>query len=306
VTPSLHVPVAIGDALTVEEQARVCALAVTLDRDLHEVVTRHQDLFAARPFDAALISSVAMSVAFTAPEYAGDQLTLTARTVLWVFAADWQFDHVAQTDDDVQALVASCITAANGDPCDDGAHPLALLLAEIRNELVSAPAFAAIGPMWRDELGRMVAAMAQEWRWKIAYQAPPDLRRATPTLDQYLANADSVAVVLVSVTQWAQLGDQDCLDHVDDLKIASREVQRAVRLINDLATSKRDLQWGDLNALMLVTKTEVTASLNAVIQSCHELIESLETTCPRQAAFLRRQLSFTAGFYQVSDFWGSL
>ncbi|MBQ1027529.1 terpene synthase family protein [Micromonospora sp. C95] len=304
-TPSPHVPVAIGDALTVEEQARVCALAVTLDRDLHEVVTRHQNLFAARPFDAALISGIAMSVAFTAPEYAGNQLRLTARTVLWVFAADWQFDHLAQTDDDVQALVASCITAANGDPCADG-NPLALLLAEIRDELVSAPAFAAIGPMWRDELGRMVAAMAQEWRWKTAYRTPQDPRRAVPTLDQYLANADNAAVVLVSVTHWAQLGDQDCLDHVDELKTASREVQRAIRLINDLGTSSRDLQWGDLNALMLVSRTEVTARLNAVIQSCHELIEPLETTCPRQAAFLRRQLSFTAGFYQVSDFWGSL
>ncbi|MCZ7421990.1 MULTISPECIES: terpene synthase family protein [unclassified Micromonospora] len=305
-TPSPHVPVATGDALTVEEQARVCALAVTLDRDLHEVVTRHQDLFAARPFDAALISGIAMSVAFTAPEYPGDQLRLTARTVLWVFAADWQFDHLAQTDDDVQALVASCVTAANGDPCVDGGHPLALLLAEIRNELVSAPAFAAMGPMWRDEIGRMVAAMAQEWRWKIACQAPPASRRTALTLDEYLANADNAAVVLVSVTHWAHLGDQDCLDHVDDLLAASREVQRAIRLINDLGTSKRDLQWGDLNALMLVSRTEVTARLNAIIQSCHELIEPLEKTCPRQAAFLRRQISFTAGFYQVSDFWGSL
>ena len=305
-TPSLHLPVAIGDALTVMEQARVCAKTVSLERDLHEVVTRHHDLFAARPLDAALVSSIAMSVAFTAPEYAGDQLRLTARTVLWVFAADWQFDHLAQTDDDVQVLVASCIAAANGNPCDDDGHPLALLLAEIRDELVSAPAFEAMGPMWRNEIERMVTAMAQEWRWTIAFQAPPDLRRVAPTLDEYVANADNAGGVLVSVTHWTQLGDQNCLDHVDDLRAASREVQRAIRLINDLATYERDLRWGDLNALMLVSKTEVTARLNAVIESCHDLIEPLETTCPRQAVFLRRQLSFTAGFYQVSDFWGSL
>ncbi|MEU3456558.1 terpene synthase family protein [Micromonospora sp. NPDC006766] len=305
-TPTPHAPLADVDLLTAVEQGRACALAVRLERDLHEVVSRHQDLFVGRSFDPALVSSVAMSVAFTAPEYTAEQLRTTARTVLWVFAADWQIDYLAKTEDDVREVIAGCLAVADGGPPDDG-HPLARLLSEIRDELTVASAFAALQPIWRDELGRMFEAMAQEWRWKTTYEAASDPRRVAPTLDEYLANADNVAGVLVSVTHWAHLGAQDSLDHLDDLRVASREVQRAIRLINDLATYQRDLQWGDLNALMLVSdSTDVTARLTTIIASCRDLIRPLETTCPRQAAFLRRQIAFTSGFYQVSDFWGSL
>ncbi|MDM4719186.1 terpene synthase family protein [Micromonospora sp. WMMA1363] len=305
-TPTPHVPLAAGDALTAAEQGRACALAVSLERDLHEVVSHHQDLFVGRPFDPALVSGIAMSVAFTAPECTFEQLRPTARTVLWVFAADWHVDYLAQTERDVSALVAGCLAVADGSRRDDE-HPLARLLADIRDELAVAPGFAAVYPMWREELGRVFAAMALELRWKTTHEAPPASRRSAPTLDEYLANADNVAGVLVSVTHWAHLADPDSLDHLDDLRAASRAVQRAIRLINDLATYRRDLQWGDLNALMLVSdSTEVTTRLAAVIEACHDLIRPLETTCPRQAAFLRRQVTFTSGFYQLSDFWGNL
>ncbi|OKI89155.1 terpene synthase family protein [Micromonospora sp. CB01531] len=305
-TSGPHVPLTAADLLTVAEHGRICGLAAMLERDLHEVVSRHQDLFTARPFDPTLVSSIAMSIAFTAPEYTAQQLRPTARTVLWVFAADWQIDYLARTADDVRALVAGCLAVADGSPPPDP-HPLARLLAEIHDELAATPAFAAMQPVWREELGRMFAAMAQELRWKNAHEAAPASRRAAPTLDEYLANADNVAGVLVSVTHWAHLDDPDSHDHLDDLRAASREVQRAIRLINDLATYPRDLQWGDLNALTLVSdSTEVTARLATVIEGCHDLIRPLETTCPQQAAFLKRQVTFTSGFYQVSDFWGSL
>ncbi|WP_243707218.1 terpene synthase family protein [Micromonospora sp. KC606] len=296
---------AVGDVLTATEQGRTCALAVSLGRDLHEVVSHHQDLFAGRPFDPAFVTSVAMSAAFTAPEYTAEQLRVTARTVLWVFAADWQIDYLAKSEDDLRMIIDDCLAVGDGSPPDDK-HPLARLLAGIRDELAVVPAFAAMQPVWRDELGRVFAAMAQEWRWKTAHEAS-DPRGAAPTLDEYLANADNLASVLVSVTHWAQLGDRGSLDHLDELRVASREVQRAIRLVNDLATYRRDVEWGDLSALMLVSDSaEVTARLTTVIERCHDLIRPLETTCPRQAAFLRRQIAFTSGFYQLSDFWGSL
>ncbi len=305
-TSTPHAPLAAGDLLSVAEQGRICALAVRLERDLHEVVSRHQDLFTGRPFDSALISSIAMSIAATAPEYTAEQLRVTTRTLLWVFAADWQIDYLARTADDVRAVVVGCLAVADGSPPPDR-HPLARLLAEIRDELVAAPAFAAMRPVWREELGRMFAAVEQEWNWKTAYEAAPGPRRGAPTLDDYLGNADNLACVLVNVTHWTAIGDQDCLDHCEDLRVASREVQRALRLVNDLATYRRDLQWGDLNAIMLVDdSTEVAARLATLIEGCHELIRPLETVCPRQAAYLRRQIAFTSGFYEVSDFWGSL
>jgi hypothetical protein len=305
-TSQPQLPLLTDDLRTVVEHGRTCAVAARLERDLHEVVSRHQDLFAGRPFDSGLLSSIAMSVAFTAPEYSVEQLRVTTRIVLWVFAADWQLDYLAKTEDDVRVVVASCLAVADGRSPSDG-HPLARLLSEVHGELAAAPAFAAMQPMWRDELGRMLAAMAQEWRWKTTQEASSDPRPAALTLDEYLGNADNVGCVLVSVTHWVCLGDQDCLDHLDDLRVAGREVQRALRLINDLATYRRDVQWGDLNALMLVSdSTEVTLRLTTVIERCRDLIRPLETACPRQAAFLQRQIAFTTGFYQLTDFWGSL
>ncbi|MFU8850231.1 terpene synthase family protein [Micromonospora sp. SL1-18] len=305
-TPIPHALLAADDLLTVAEQGRICALAARLERDLHEVVSHHQDLFTGRPFDSALISSIAMSIAATAPEYTAEQLRVTTRILLWVFAADWQIDYLARTADDVRAVIAGCLAVADGSAPPD-MHPLARLLAEIRDELAPTPAFAAMQPMWREELGRMFAAVEQEWNWKTTHEATSGLRRCAPTLDEYLGNADNLACVLVNVTHWIVIGDQDCLDHCADLRVASREVQRALRLVNDLATYRRDLQWGDLNALMLVDDSaEVTARLTTLIEGCHELIRPLETTCPGQAAYMRRQIAFTSGFYEVSDFWGSL
>ncbi|MEU5720821.1 terpene synthase family protein [Micromonospora sp. NPDC047738] len=305
-TSGPHVPLTAADLLTVAEHGRICALAVRLERDLHEVVSRHQDLFTGRPFDPALVSSIAMSIAVTAPEYPAEQLRVTTRTLLWVFAADWQIDYLARTADDVRAVVADCLAVADGSP-PPGRHPLARLLAEIGGDLAAAPAFAVTQPMWREELGRMFAAVEQEWTWKTTPEAASEPSTAAPTLDEYLGNADNLACVLVNLAHWTYVGDQDCLDHIAELRVASRAVQRALRLVNDLATYRRDLQWGDLNALMLVNdSTEVTTRLTTLIEGCHDLIRPLATTCPRQATYLKRQIAFTSGFYQVSDFWGSL
>ncbi|SCL71519.1 terpene synthase family protein [Micromonospora chersina] len=300
-TPTSHVRFGAGDQLAVVEQARICALAVAVERDLHTVVADHRDLFAGRPFDPALVSGIAMSVAFTAPEYTAEQLRVTARTVLWVFAADWQIDYLARTADDVREVTAACLAAADAGP-SSARHPLARLLGGIRDELSAAPAFAVVEPVWRDEVGRMFAAMSREWRWKTTRGTGP----TGPTLDDYLDIADNTAAVLVSVTHWAAVGDQDCLDHLDALRVTARATQRAIRLINDLATYRRDLQWGDLNALMLAGATDVTARLTRIVEESRELLRPLERSCPRQAAFLSRQIAFTSGFYRVSDFWGSL
>ncbi|MFY1673860.1 terpene synthase family protein [Plantactinospora sp. WMMB334] len=305
-TLTTRISAAGDDLLGAVDHGRICALAVRLERDLHLVASNHGDLFSGRPFDSGLISSIAMSIAFTAPEHTAEQLRLTTRTLLWVFAADWQIDYLAQVADDVQQIAADCLAVADGGPPSDG-HPLARLLAEIRDELAVVPAFASLRSAWRDELRRMFAAVVREWEWKTTrVEAAPDAL-AAPTLDEYLSNSDNLACSLVNVSLWIYSGEQDCLDHLEDLMVASREVQRVLRLVNDLATYRRDLQWGDLNALMLVEDpAEVSNRLAALVEGCHDIIRPLESICPRQARYLKRQIAFTSGFYQVSDFWGSL
>ncbi|MBQ1073418.1 terpene synthase [Micromonospora sp. C31] len=286
----------------VAEQGRICALATRGVRDLQEVVAAHPGLFSATPFDPAMLSSVATAIAFTAPWHSADELRITTRTLLWVFAADWQVDHLAASAEDVRAVVAECLAVADGAAPPAGRH-LARLLADIRDELARVPAFGGLRPVWRDELARMLAAVAREWDWKNAAAAPGG---SLPTLDRYLDNADNLACSFVNVTHWLATGDGNCLRHLDELLTVGREVQRVLRLVNDLATHERDVEWGDLNALMLVADPAlVRARLTGLTQRCHGLLDLLAGRDPRQADYMRRQISFTAGFYQVSDFWGT-
>ncbi|MEU7846199.1 terpene synthase family protein [Micromonospora parva] len=295
-------PAPVGhDAIA--EQGRVCALAVRGVRDLQEVTADHPELFDAAPFDPALLSSVATTVAFIAPWHTAAELRITTRTVLWVFAIDWQVDYLARSVDDIRKVVTDCLAVADGAAPAPGRH-LARLLADLRDELATVPAFARLRPIWRDELARMLAAMAREWDWKNLPTDPTTGRRL-PDLDRYLDNADNSGSSFVNVTHWIATGDEKTLAQLTDLLDAGRGVQRVLRLVNDLATQGRDAEWGDLNALSLVDDpAQVHDRLAELTARSRRDLAALAERCPRQADYLNRQISFTSGFYQLSDFWG--
>jgi hypothetical protein len=193
--------------------------------------------------------------------------------------------------------------AAGGPPSPD--HPLGQFLAEICDELATVPAFETLRPAWRQEVARMLAGMAREWDWKSA-RAGKTGAQAGPTFDEYLSNADNLGATFVNISHWIFTGGPEALDHLSELTVASREAERVLRLVNDLATYERDLQWGDLNALMLVNRDEVTRQISVLMDQCRELLRPLESSCPQETGYLARQLGFAGGFYQVIDFLGSL
>ncbi|GAB3824484.1 hypothetical protein GCM10027610_002880 [Dactylosporangium cerinum] len=61
---------------------------------------------------------------------------------------------------------------------------------------------------------------------------------------------------------------------------------------------------GDLNALMLTDHADVSQRITRLVERCQDLLRPLEPTCPQQVVYLARQIGFTSGFYQVTDFWG--
>jgi hypothetical protein len=191
--------------------------------------------------------------------------------------------------------------AGGGEPVAD--DRLGQFLAELQDELATVASFTTFRPLWRDRVGRTVEAMAREWDWKAAYRA--DGRSALPTLDQYLSNADNHACTIVNVAHWIYTGDPQTRAQLDQLIVASDEVQRTLRLVNDLGTYERDLRWGDLNALLLVDdRAEVEQRLASLVANSRRLLDQLEVTCPVQAAYLARQIGFSSGFYRLADFWG--
>ncbi|GAA4246433.1 terpene synthase family protein [Dactylosporangium darangshiense] len=287
------------EVLVGAEHGRICALAAAGQRDLQECAAAHQELFGAKPFDHTLFSAIAHATAFGAPWCTREQLRVVNRVSLWVFAADWLMDHEASSREEVTTIIADCFAVADG-AAPRAASPLGWFLAEIRDELTTAPAFPARRSLWHDEARRMLAAMAQEWQWKSAIAAGA----SGPTFDEYLDIADNTGLSFVNVTHWLFTGDRTCLERLDELTAAGREAQRVLRLVNDLATHGRDVVWGDLNALMLTDHADVSRRITTLTEQFQQLLRPLERTCPQQVVYLRRQIGFTGGFYQVTDFWG--
>ncbi|MFF5234856.1 terpene synthase family protein [Dactylosporangium sp. NPDC000521] len=296
----MRTPLTSHDEILVgSEHGRICALAAAGQRDLQERAAAHHELFAAKPFDPTLFSAVAHATAFGAPWCTVEQLRVANRASLWVFAADWLIDSQATSRDEVASIVADCRAVADG-AVPTAASPLGRFLGEIRDALAAAPSFRTGRQRWREEVERMLAAMAQEWEWKSALAGGT----AGPTFDEYLDNADNTGLSFVNVSHWLFTGDRSCLEQLGELTMAGREAQRVLRLVNDLATHERDAVWGDLNALMLTDHADVSRRITMLVERCHDLLRPLEPTCPQQAVYLARQIGFTSGFYQVTDFWG--
>lgn len=284
------------------EQGRICALAAKGQRDLVRQAAEYPELFSAGPFDAALFSNIALAIAFGAPWCTVEELRVTNRAVLWGFALDWQVDYLAKSRQEIDRLVAGSLAVVDGGtPASDDA--LGRFLAGLCADLAKTPAYPRLHGVWRAAVERTLTAMAREWEWKAARR---DLDGALPTFDEYLANADNLACTVVNVAHWLYTGDPQTHRSLRRLIPASDQVQRVLRLVNDLGTYQRDLEWGDLNAIMLVTdRAEVEQRIDALVRHCHELLEPLRESCPRQAAYLARQIGFSSGFYRSTDFWGS-
>lgn len=274
---------------------RTCALAVAGGRDLERFAARYDGLFPRESFDSGLYSSLAMAGAFGAPWAGVAGLRAVNRASLLVFAVDRLVDEEAASRDEVAALTGTCLAAAAGNP---PGSPLARFVADLRAELATVPAFAALEADWRDRLERLLTAMAREWEWSRG--------EGEPGPEEYLANADSSGALFIAVSHWIYTGEVSGPGDLARLRAAGETVQRYLRLLNDLATHRRESASGDVNALSLgMTADEVTARMTVLSREAATLIEPLREDLPRAAEYLWWQLHYSPGFYGLSDFWAS-
>lgn len=256
-------------------------------------------LFSAKPFDGALFSTLALATAFSGPWLDHRQQRMANRATLWAFGLDWQVDYVATSEPEAAAIAERCTAVASGAdpvPGDD----LTAFLAAIRDELAGSDAYPLLGPVWRDELGRTLAAMVREHQWK-----GEGVRR--PSFEEYLDNADNLGFSFVILAHWIHTDPAPSGVDIEDVRMASWLVQCVIRLLNDLATYDRDVQWGDLNALLLgPDRTDVARHVERLAADARVRISHLRDRQPALADYLERQMEFCVGFYGVADFWGEL
>lgn len=284
-------------------RGRTCAVAMECLRDLQDCASAYPALFSARPFGPTVFSGVALAHAFGSPGATVGEIRMAARFTLWAFAADWLLDYAANSSEEIDAIVAGCARVGQGGAPDLGS-PLQCLLAELRDELAARPHWGELRHAWREHLDRYLSANAREWGWKTAHAAGD--MAALPTFEQYLANADNIGASLVNVAHWIHNDAVETAEEMDRLAEVGAGVQQALRLLNDLATYERDLAWGDLNSLMLgLGRAEVTRRAEELIARCDEMSEELAVRFPEQAAYLRRQIGHSVGFYGTTDYWGA-
>jgi hypothetical protein len=121
---------------------RICAVAARAQRDAWKWMRRYGHVFTGEPFDSALLNSVCLAGAFSAPWLTGAELRVTNRAALWALAASR--GGVRPGD---------CLAVADGAP---GHDDLTCSLADIRDELAPRLAYPALRHVWREELLRLL------------------------------------------------------------------------------------------------------------------------------------------------------
>ncbi|WP_113700471.1 terpene synthase family protein [Nonomuraea lactucae] len=272
------------------EVGRACALAAECGRDLRRCAQMYGGLFPAAAFDPDLYTSLTLAGAFSSPWSTAGGLKVANRAALWVLAVDRLVDHTSTDRDQVEDLVHDCLAVA------DGAVPRAAVtrfLADLRDELDTVEDFGRLHGLWRDQLATMLTAMARAWVWRD--------RRDVPTFGRYVDNADSRGSCFVDLSHWIYAGDEWARRHLDELRPVSAHVQRYLHLLGDLASYRKDVNWGDLNVLMLgVSRSHVADAMAELEGEAADLIGGLRERSPRTAAYLRRRMGFHAGFHGVA------
>ena len=296
----------VGRSPAARECGVISAVAGQSQREMREWAARYPGLLDAKTADPAMFATLAAAAAFSGPGLTAADLRMANQICLWCFGLDWRIDYVATSEREVQDIVRRCAAVAEGAAPVAG-DELTRALADLREELAAAPAFAGLRSCWLDELRLMLEAMAREWAWKAARDAGAIDR---PTFEEYVANAHNLGFSFVFAAHWIATAGPVDGDPRDLVRAASREVQRVIRLLNDLGTYERDLAWGDLNALMLdVTRDGVNSRLAGITAAARERLRTLRDRHPRlagHAEYMERQMDFCAGFYGVGDFWGSV
>ncbi|MFI0405433.1 terpene synthase family protein [Actinomadura sp. 3N508] len=297
-TPGTHSSL-FDDLPPAVESGRICAVAGQAARDTQRWTARFGRLFSAKPFDPTLYHTVCGCISFSAPWATSEELRVANRAALWGFGVDWLIDYIATSRAEVEQIVTGCLAVADGGaPPDDD---LLLSLADIRADLAGAPAWPALRPVWRGQLARFLRAMAHEWDWRQQGE------KGRPTFTEYLGNADNFGFSFAFASHWAFTSPPMTEREIAAVQDASWAAQRTGRLINDLGTYERDLEWGDLNALLLdVGRDEIDRHIAELTREFRKAAAPVRAEHPRLALYLERQLEFCTGFYGATDYWGDL
>jgi phytoene/squalene synthetase len=284
----------LADLPSIRDTTDISLRALKLNALLDRWVSR----FAA-PFTTANNPIFSLCCAFTTPWLPLEVQQLGARIWAWITAIDDAFDRDYESLEAVRAAADHCraVVAGQAPPAAD---PLALALADIRDQVAGYPAFAELGPLWRRTVTELVDAMELERRWGHALGAGG----APPSLDDYLrAGAATVGIPMYMVSLWATMDRAARPQDVSALLPALQDSALAVRLANDLRSQARERAQEDVNALVLgLGEEQLRRDIAGHVERCREALRPLVARGLGAAVALDRLTVWSTRLYEQIDF----
>lgn len=242
---------------------------------------------------------LALSESIALPWSEPGQLRLSGRLAVWICAAD---DYVEQDVTELGELddfIARCDAVVRTGRHDAG-HPLLACLSGWQSDLAAQPLYPALAQLWQRMFTAWLSAMRYDW---VTGQARADGADVKSTVDEYLANADSISVWQVQLSRWVASGCAELVDHLDVLVPALEDGKVACRLANDLASYARErTDPRENNVLMYgVSPDWVHTQIDNRVAAVRERLAGLVAKDFRPAVGLLRMVEWSVGIYARAD-----
>lgn len=255
-------------------------------------------------FPPVRFPAIAISMAAAAPWLGAGPLVEMAMIPTWIYAIDDAFDQRVFTAVERAPRVARYAAIAAGRLRPPAGDAYASALEELTARLAAYPQWRACSGDWAANCRRMLAGMAFECDVADRIRAGG----AAPSLRTYLQHGlHSIGVPLYLTGAWVIDSCPEADAHLEALRRLARAAGRAVRLANDLRTHEKEAGEGNLNAIMLLRRTEPEAAARSVQRrlraAMRRLLASEGANLPiRSAEMVLRVTRFAVDLYADHDY----
>lgn len=261
---------------------------------------------------------LSMLLAAAAPSCDVEELVSQMCAVLWVFAVDDVFDDPCSSDADIARMVSSVLPAVRGEPWGRrGAHALAVMAREVREDLTRYPTFDRLQVKWADVVSRMIDGMSLERAWQL------DRRRGSAALPRYAdyvgSGGHSVGAHASAWTSIITLGDASAAEHIDSLHDIVSASAVVVRLANDLRSHEKEVLEGNVNSIVILSdrlvrggqspaeaelraRALVRAEIDAALARVDALLRAPGTDTGQPERVVAATAHLAGAFYERHDF----
>jgi terpene synthase-like protein len=238
--------------------------------------------------------AMSFAVAAIAPWSDVESLSLFARMSVWLYGIDDVIDTEANSLDEVDDVLATCVSIASGGDRDDS-HPVYSSLADLYAGLRRKPIYPDLHGLWTDKFDSCMRGMRYSWRFGRG--------QINPTIGEYIDDAHhGILHWINTLTFWISTADREILQHLDVLIPAADDLSVIARLANDLATSAREKREGIGNATLLASTSWIMEEIARRREAVGRRLAPLLDAEYGPALFVTRAADWAVAFYRVIDF----